>query len=61
MGYLYIAGEHINAGSTVVCGKDDKAYDAAHGGPVIGIAEEQLREGFRIYVSDDGSIREDDA
>lgn len=61
MGDLYIAGETIKAGSTVVCGKDDKAYDAAHGGPVIGKAKEQLREGFRIYVDDNGSIREDDA
>ena len=59
---IYICGEHIKAGHTVVCGfADGKVYTAgAVAGVLVGNAIEELREGFRVYVRD-GEVREDDA
>lgn len=59
---LYIAGEQIHAGDTVVISfADGKAYRA---GPVAGVlagnATEEIREGFRIAVRG-GVVTEDDA
>ena len=68
---LYIAGENIPAGHWVihpdarfetVCGLDPTS-SAALKPPLriaIGIARENLREGFRVAVRDDG-VYEDDA
>jgi predicted transcriptional regulator len=62
-GELLIAGEHIKAGSSVVRSLiDGKAYPAGEtAGEYIGDAVEDCREGFRIYVPENGEIREDDA
>ena len=60
---LYIAGEHIPAGSSVIIRPiDGKAYATGHGrsGDYLGYSVEELREGFRI-VERDGEVREDDA
>lgn len=62
-GELYVAGEHIKAGSSIVRSLiDGKAYVAGEtAGEYIGDAVEDCREGFRVYVSENGDIREDDA
>jgi hypothetical protein len=60
---LYVAGEHIPAGSAVVISHyDGQAYANGHGvtGKYLGNAVEELREGFRICERD-GEVREDDA
>jgi beta-lactam-binding protein with PASTA domain len=60
---LYVAGEHIPAGSAVVISLiDGKAYAVAKyvSGEYLGDAVEELREGFRIFERD-GEVREDDA
>jgi hypothetical protein len=58
---LYIAGEDIEPGCTVVVSQaDGKVYRAWPGGALIGNAAERIREGFRISESG-GEVREDDA
>jgi ethanolamine utilization microcompartment shell protein EutL len=59
---LYIAGEDIRSGDTVVISSaDGKAYRAGEvAGTLAGNAVAEIREGFRIEVRD-GKIREDDA
>lgn len=63
MGELWVAGEDIDAGLSVVCNRiDGKAYAAGEVcGVFIGNAAEQLREGFRVCLRPDGQIYEDDA
>lgn len=59
---LYIAGEDINADSSVVCGFDGKAYAAGEtDGVLLGTAGAHIREGFRVCVRPDGQVYEDDA
>ena len=62
-GRLAIAGENIDAGSIVVLaiigGKVWKAGE--HAGEYVGDAVEQIREGFRVCISENGEVREDDA
>jgi hypothetical protein len=60
---LYVAGEHIPAGSSVMISLiDGKAYILVKGMPsdYLGNAAEELREGFRICERN-GEVREDDA
>lgn len=59
---LYVAGEHISAGSSVVVSAiDGKVYAAGEtAGTYLGDAVEDLREGFRV-AERNGEIREDDA
>lgn len=59
---LYVAGEDIPSGSSVVVSLiDGKAYVVGHiAGAYLGDAVENLREGFRI-VERDCEVREDDA
>lgn len=58
---LYIAGENINAESSVIIATDGKVYAAgSRAGVMIGEAVENIREGFRVEVKV-GRIREDDA
>ncbi|MGY3588011.1 hypothetical protein [Bradyrhizobium sp. USDA 4350] len=63
---LYVAGEHISAGQNVVfSATDGKVYAAGANArsyaTFVGVAVEQLREGFRVAASDAGEVREDDA
>lgn len=62
-GELIVAGEHIKAGSSVVRSiADGKAYKlGVVAGTFLGNTVEDCREGFRIYVPENGEIREDDA
>jgi hypothetical protein len=60
---LYLAGENIDAGvSVVISNIDGKAYASGNivDGFYLGDAVEQLREGF-IIIERDGEVREDDA
>lgn len=59
---LYVTGEYIEAGDSVVISMTDgKAYVAGPvAGTLLGVAVESCREGFRI-IEKDGEIREDDA
>ncbi len=59
---ICIAGESIQAGSTVmVDSSDGKAYAAGmRHGALIGNAVEELREGFKVRA-EGGEVREDDA
>ena len=59
---LYIAGQDIPAGFTVVAASgSEKAFIQGNAiGIVIGVAMENLREGFRICARDQ-EVREDDA
>jgi len=59
---LYVAGEDIEAGDTVVISMiDGKVYRAGPvAGTLLGNAVERLREGFRV-TEDSGEVREDDA
>lgn len=58
---LYIIGEDISAGASVVVSMlDGRLYSAGeHAGEYIGDAEETLRRGFRAIHSN-GKVREDD-
>ena len=59
---LYIAGEDISAEESVILGFNNKLYPAGgHAGEYVGDAKENIREGFRCAVEDNGDIREDDA
>ena len=62
MSILYIAGEDIAAGASVVVSLiDGKVYSAGEtAGTYIADAAENLREGFRV-VERDGEMYEDDA
>lgn len=59
---LYIAGEDITAGDSVILGFNNKLYPAGgHAGEFIGECKASIREGFRCAVEDNGDVREDDA
>lgn len=60
---LYVIGEDIAAGSSVVESLiDGKLYAAGQtAGTYVGDAEENLRQGFRAEVREPGEVREDDA
>ncbi len=60
--HTHIAGEHIKAGSEVVKSHDAKVYakSATRRGAPIGIAESDIREGFKA-ISENAMVREDDA
>jgi predicted transcriptional regulator len=60
---LAVAGEDIEAGSTVMLAFGSNlvfATGQGHAGDYVGEAVERIREGFRIYIKDD-EVREDDA
>jgi len=66
MTMLTIAGECISAGEAVCSGDGATVYRASGlRGPtvsvIVGTALEDIREGFRVQISDAGEVREDDA
>jgi predicted transcriptional regulator len=62
-GRLAIAGEDIPAGSSVVLAAvGGKVWvTGQHAGEYVGDAVESIREGLRVYIDDNGEVREDDA
>lgn len=60
---IYIAGEDIEAGATLVLdlsdGKVYRAMTPPSGGHLLGNAVERIRKEFRV-VERDGEVREDD-
>jgi predicted transcriptional regulator len=61
-GQLYVAGEHIRAGDSVILAyKNSRLYRAgSQAGTLMGDAMSDIREGFRARV-DGRQITEDDA
>lgn len=61
---LYVTGDLIPSDTGVVLEADGKVYplrrEGMQYGTIIGVAAEQLREGFRVYQRD-GKYYEDDA
>lgn len=60
---LAVAGENIDAGSSVMLALGTNlvfAVGQGHAGEYLGEAVEQIREGFRVNIKD-CEVREDDA
>ena len=59
-GNMAVAGEDIEAGSSVILSCIGKVFSSPSEGVYVGTAVERIREGFRISVKN-CDVREDDA